>query len=200
MFSATIELPFRPSHVFHQHSFKEASAEVTECVQTVRTAIKVLPFGPDPSVLVNGEAQTSLSAAYQEIRITQSLLELSSVSTHNFVQTYGYVFINSQVFDFFMNRIVIVKGRYPTPLLRAWDAWDTKNESENDRPDVFSDQQLFAILLLEYGGPDLEHTELQSWDQAISIVQQLTLSLSAAEHHLSFEHRVCFYDFNFSNL
>jgi hypothetical protein len=55
--------------------------------------------------------------------------------------------------------------------------------------DVFNENQLFAIFILENGGCDLEHSQLRDLLQAKSILFQLIASLHWAESHYEFEHR-----------
>ncbi|RKP05911.1 hypothetical protein THASP1DRAFT_19177, partial [Thamnocephalis sphaerospora] len=75
----------------------------------------------------------------------------------------------------------ICRGIYPTTLLRAWDLWATERKSENERPDYFDDEQLYAVLVLEHCGTDLEHVLLERWAQAISVMRQIVWSLAIAE-------------------
>ncbi|RXM27361.1 Serine/threonine-protein kinase haspin [Acipenser ruthenus] len=83
------------------------------------------------------------------------------------------------------------KGLYPEPLLKAWDKFDKRRNSENDRPDFFEQDQLFLILAFEFGGIDLENmqSKLSSLAVAKSILHQVTASLAVAEQALCFEHR-----------
>ncbi|KAI9597657.1 hypothetical protein BDF19DRAFT_280894 [Syncephalis fuscata] len=148
-------------------------------------AIKVIPFGRGATVPVNGEPQTTAMAIYQEIGITRTLANLSTdgeldtehgmYNRANFVRLY---------------RAGLCKGEYPEDLLQAWDIWDDNiMESENTRPDYFDAEQLYAVLILEYGGQDLEHYRLTSWCQAESLLKQVAWSLAIAEKSLNFEHR-----------
>ncbi|PKC13069.1 hypothetical protein RhiirA5_461055, partial [Rhizophagus irregularis] len=80
-------------------------------------------------------------------------------------------------------------GNYPKVLLKEWDRWDKEYKSENDRPDYFDDKQLYAVLIVEYGGVDLEHVKLKNWMQAWSVLTQVGWSTAQAEQSLKFEHR-----------
>jgi hypothetical protein len=103
-----------------------------------------------------------------------------------------------------MYRAGICKGVYPTELLRAWDRWSRKSgECENIRPgnerihcydygssyslliyvciDYYNVHQLYAVLVLDYGGKDMEHFRLKSWCQAESLLRQVVWSLAIAE-------------------
>ncbi|KIY49453.1 hypothetical protein FISHEDRAFT_41926 [Fistulina hepatica ATCC 64428] len=88
----------------------------------------------------------------------------------------------------------VVKGRYPERLLELWDAFDAERGSESVRPDTFMLSQLYCIIVLPNGGPDLEaykftHGSKNGWRQACSIFWQVTKALSHAEQLVSFEHR-----------
>lgn len=84
-----------------------------------------------------------------------------------------------------------VQGAYPKYLLEAWDKYHKARGSENDRPDLFGDEQLFIILEFEFGGSDLENMRnmFSSVASAKSILHQVTASLAVAEQELHFEHR-----------
>ncbi|PPQ64615.1 hypothetical protein CVT24_008352 [Panaeolus cyanescens] len=88
----------------------------------------------------------------------------------------------------------VVKGRYPEVLLQLWDEYNERKGSENVRPDTFKVSQLYAIIVLPNGGPDLEaytfqNAAKQGWRQACSLFWQVTKALAHAEHLVSFEHR-----------
>jgi hypothetical protein len=113
----------------------------------------------------------------------------------------------------FLRRIGICRGRYPEVLLKEWDLWKADNISENRRPgilmattqstshleplclsltyfeDIFDENQLFAVFILENGGRDLEHVELQDIEQIKAILFQTIASLHWAEVNYNFEHR-----------
>lgn len=84
----------------------------------------------------------------------------------------------------------VVKGRYPDRLLRSWSRFaDEEEDSENICPKVFGPSQLYAVLILAEGGPDLEHAKLTNWCQASSIFWQVADALAAAEEACQFEVR-----------
>jgi len=84
-----------------------------------------------------------------------------------------------------------VQGAYPKYLLKAWDTYNKVTGSENDRPDLFGEEQLFMVLEFEFGGSDLENMrkKLSTVASAKSILHQVTASLAVAEQELHFEHR-----------
>ncbi|KAH9927237.1 uncharacterized protein B0H18DRAFT_1003627 [Fomitopsis serialis] len=91
-------------------------------------------------------------------------------------------------------RTYVVRGRYPSMLLDLWDNYNTKKGSESVRPDTFNVSQLYAIIVLPNGGPDLETFTFKTaaktgWKQACSLFWQVTRTLAEAEDLVRFEHR-----------
>ncbi|CCM00662.1 uncharacterized protein FIBRA_02701 [Fibroporia radiculosa] len=91
-------------------------------------------------------------------------------------------------------RTYIVRGRYPSLLLDLWDEYNKKKGSESIRPDTFNVSQVYAIIVLPNGGPDLEAYTFQNasktgWRQACSLFWQVTRTLAEAEDLVCFEHR-----------
>ncbi|KAG0225638.1 hypothetical protein BGX31_007574 [Mortierella sp. GBA43] len=85
---------------------------------------------------------------------------------------------------------LIVKGKYPKMFLDAWDLFCEANGSESERPDMYDDNQLYCIILLPYGGIDLEHCPLANWKQAWTVLTQIASSLEPKEQApFWFEHR-----------
>ncbi|KAF9029773.1 hypothetical protein BJ165DRAFT_1520302 [Panaeolus papilionaceus] len=77
----------------------------------------------------------------------------------------------------------VVKGRYPEVLLNLWDEYNERKGSENVRPDSFKVSQLYAIIVLPNGGPDLEaytfqNATKQGWRQACSLFWQVAKALA----------------------
>lgn len=58
------------------------------------------------------------------------------------------------------------------------------------RTDVFGSKQLYALILLENAGTDLEAYKLKTWKEAASVFAQATVALAAAERARDFEVRV----------
>jgi hypothetical protein len=81
----------------------------------------------------------------------------------------------------------VVQGQFPEALIDQWDAFDNERGSENNRPDFYEEDQLFAIILLENGGTDLEHTELRSWEEAVLVFWQVAFALARGEKERQFE-------------
>ncbi|XP_061627146.1 uncharacterized protein haspin isoform X3 [Phyllopteryx taeniolatus] len=140
-------------------------------------ALKVIPL--EGNEKVNGEDQKTFGEILHEIIISK---ELSSLKEKHQNQTSSFIGLND---------LHCVRGRYPPEFLKAWDAFDRKKGSENDRPDFFENDQLFIILEFEFGGVDLESSNrtLSSLVVAKSILHQVTAALAVAEQQLHFEHR-----------
>ncbi|KJA29834.1 hypothetical protein HYPSUDRAFT_60680 [Hypholoma sublateritium FD-334 SS-4] len=88
----------------------------------------------------------------------------------------------------------VVRGRYPEVLLNLWDEYNERKGSESMRPDGFKVSQVYAIIVLPNGGPDLEaytfcNANRTGWRQACSLFWQVAKALTHAEHLVSFEHR-----------
>ncbi|XP_041640124.1 uncharacterized protein haspin isoform X2 [Cheilinus undulatus] len=140
-------------------------------------ALKIIPL--EGIEKVNGENQKKFEEILHEIIISK---ELSSLKEKQQNQTHGFIGLND---------LHCVQGCYPPSFLKAWDTFDKKKGSENDRPDFFKKDQLFIILEFEFGGCDLENSNgtLASLVVAKSILHQVTASLAVAEQELCFEHR-----------
>ncbi|XP_053322690.1 serine/threonine-protein kinase haspin [Spea bombifrons] len=147
-------------------------------------ALKVIPM--EGCQKVNGEDQKSFAEILPEIIISKELSLLSEGTDNN---TSGFIKLHSAH---------CVQGSYPSELLQAWDTYADEKGSENERPDFFSQSQLFMILEFEFGGNDLERmsSQLSSVSVSRSILHQVTAALAIAEAELRFEHR----DLHWGNL
>ncbi|XP_060079235.1 uncharacterized protein LOC132558655 [Ylistrum balloti] len=138
-------------------------------------AIKIIPI--EGSFPVNDERQKTFGEMLPEIVISRELSSLRSLKksfTPNFCQ---------------VNRVSCVQGRYPAKLLKEWEVFDKKCQSQNDKPDVFDDDQLFIVFEFADGGRDLESCQFQNISEAKSALAQVAFSLAVAEETLEFEHR-----------
>lgn len=109
-------------------------------------------------------------------------------------------------------RSYVVRGKYPSLLLDLWDKFHKLKGSESVRPgmisskirviqelillhatlDSFNVSQLYAIIALPNGGPDLEAFKFSAatktgWKQACSLFWQVTRALAEAEDLVRFE-------------
>ncbi|XP_033891521.3 uncharacterized protein LOC117421341 [Acipenser ruthenus] len=140
-------------------------------------ALKIIPIEGEPTR--NGEMQKKFGEILHEVIVSKELSNLSKMEKN---RTDGFITLHD---------LHCAKGLYPEPLLKAWDKFDKRRNSENDRPDFFEQDQLFLILAFEFGGIDLENmqSKLSSLAVAKSILHQVTASLAVAEQALCFEHR-----------
>ncbi|KAH7887554.1 hypothetical protein F5I97DRAFT_1861246 [Phlebopus sp. FC_14] len=88
----------------------------------------------------------------------------------------------------------VVRGRYPSLLLDLWDEYNERKGSESTRPDSFGLAQVYVIIVLPNGGPDLEsftfpHASKGAWLQACGVFWQVARALGQAEKLANFEHR-----------
>ncbi|KAF8138383.1 hypothetical protein EV363DRAFT_1251987 [Boletus edulis] len=88
----------------------------------------------------------------------------------------------------------VVRGKYPSLLLDLWDEYNERKGSESIRPDSFALMQVYAIIILPNGGPDLEsfafkNVSKSGWHQACGIFWQVARALEQAEQLVNFEHR-----------
>jgi len=146
-----------------------------------RLVFKIIPIGGKQ--LTNEVQQPTLTDAYQEICITKNLSDLRKTNGCHFIKLRG---------------AGICKGPYPRKLLTEWDifAHEKNNNSLNDRPSSFAREQLYAVLILNFGGKDLENIRLRNIQQAQSLIFQTCFSLATAEERFKFEHR----DLHLANL
>ncbi|XP_072269269.1 serine/threonine-protein kinase haspin isoform X3 [Pyxicephalus adspersus] len=147
-------------------------------------ALKIIPI--EGAQKVNGEHQKSFAEILPEIIISK---ELSLLSRGDINTTSGFIKLHSAF---------CVKGSYPMELLAAWDDFAEQKGTENERPDMFGEEQLFMILEFEFGGDDLERmsSKIPSVSASRSILHQVTTALAVAEEELRFEHR----DLHWGNL
>ena len=121
--------------------------------------LKIIPIEGD--VEINGSAQKRFDEILQEVIISQELSALRSNKT-NF--TSGFVEVVN---------VRLVQGSYPAHLLKLWDNYDTRKESENDRPDIFDSNQLYIVFELMNCGSDLEAFVFKNGEQSYSAFKQV---------------------------
>ncbi|PWA87165.1 protein kinase superfamily protein [Artemisia annua] len=142
------------------------------------TVCKVVPFDGDS--LVNGEIQKKAEELLEEVMLSLTLNQLRGNDNHvhnvcpTFIQT-----LSLRVCD----------GTYDDSMIRAWEQWDKKHISENDHPTEFAEKQRFVVFVQEHGGQDLESFVLLSFNDARSLLVQVTVALAVAEAAFEFEHR-----------
>ncbi|KAK3863798.1 hypothetical protein Pcinc_030477 [Petrolisthes cinctipes] len=80
-------------------------------------------------------------------------------------------------------------GKYHQDLLQLWDQCHEEKGSENDRPDVFPDEQLYIVLEFGHCENDLESYIFNTARDAKTVFLQIAYSLAVAEQQCEFEHR-----------
>ncbi|KAI3760565.1 hypothetical protein L1987_50961 [Smallanthus sonchifolius] len=142
------------------------------------TVCKVVPF--NGHLLVNGEIQKKAEELLEEVMLSLTLNELRGNDTHihnvcpTFIQTLS---------------LRVCEGAYDDAMIRAWEEWDKKHFSENDHPTEFAEKQRFVVFVQEHGGQDLESIVLLNFNEARSLLVQVTMALAVAEAAFEFEHR-----------
>ncbi|KAL6517865.1 hypothetical protein OROMI_033566 [Orobanche minor] len=149
-----------------------------EAFKVGNNVCKIVPFGGD--LRVNGEVQKKPEELLEEVVLSCTLNHLrghkgdASNSCTTFIQTLD---------------LRVCQGYYDPALISAWEDWDGKHGSENDHPKDFSADQCYVVFVQEHGGRDLESFVLLNFDEARSLLVQVTLALAVAEAALEFEHR-----------
>ncbi|XP_057439084.1 serine/threonine-protein kinase haspin homolog [Lotus japonicus] len=146
---------------------------------------KIVPF--DGDFRVNGEIQKRSEELLEEVLLCKTLNHLrgNNGDSYNLCRT----FIESIEFR-------VCQGPYDETLIRAWEDWDYKHGSENDHPKEFPDKQCYVVFVQEHGGKDLESFVLLNFDEARTLLVQVTAGLAVAESGYEFEHR----DLHWGNL
>ncbi|KAG8369024.1 hypothetical protein BUALT_Bualt15G0107200 [Buddleja alternifolia] len=139
---------------------------------------KIVPFGGD--LQVNGEVQKKPEELLEEVVLSCTLNHLRGHEVHasnactTFIQTID---------------LRVCEGYYDSALINAWEDWDAKHGSENDHPKEFPANQCYVVFVQEHGGQDLESFVLLNFEEARSLLVQVTLALAVAEAAYEFEHR-----------
>uniref|UniRef100_J3MND9 non-specific serine/threonine protein kinase n=1 Tax=Oryza brachyantha TaxID=4533 RepID=J3MND9_ORYBR len=151
-----------------------------EAFRAGSTVCKVVPF--DGTSLVNGETQKKAEEVLEEVLLCLTLNNLRADRGDNVKENSCHGFIETK--DFW-----VCQGPYDPSLICAWEDWDAKWESENDHPNEFSNEQCYIVFVQADGGRDLEKFALLDYNEARSLLVQVTVSLAVAESACEFEHR-----------
>ncbi|CAO3575194.1 unnamed protein product [Mortierella alpina] len=153
--------------------------------ERTRLVMKIMPFNTTGDGSASDSERTRKSRG--RTRTESDLLALEDI--------YREARVSTQIMHGWKGFIgsfgaLVVRGRYPKPLLAAWDRFRKANGTESWRPDIYPKNQLYCIILLPYGGTDLEHCPLANWKQAWSVLTQIAASLESKEQApYWFEHR-----------
>ncbi|KAI3417296.1 Protein kinase domain-containing protein [Psidium guajava] len=139
---------------------------------------KVVPI--DGDLRVNGEVQKRSEELLEEAVLSQTLNRLRECQDDAYNACTTFI----QTID-----LRVCRGTYDVELIRAWEDWDENNGSENDHPKGFPEKQCYMVFVLEHGGKDLESFVLLNFDEARSLLVQVTAALAVAEAAYEFEHR-----------
>ncbi|KAI0832634.1 hypothetical protein BC628DRAFT_1407066 [Trametes gibbosa] len=160
---------------------KIGEASFSEVFGIGNVVLKIVPLrnetaeSDDSEATMEGPAPSDAKDVLKEIIVTRAM----GASCAGFVE---------------LLRTYVVRGKYPSLLLDLWDEYDERKGSEGIRPDTFSVSQLYAIIVLPNGGPDLEAYTFSTptktgWRQACSVFWQVAHTLADAEELMCFEHR-----------
>ncbi|KAL7644429.1 UNVERIFIED_CONTAM: hypothetical protein RMT77_005260 [Armadillidium vulgare] len=144
--------------------------------ESEKTVLKIMPIEGDK--VINGERQKKFEEMMPEIVISRCLSNLREENQENSCSNFV-----------FLNKAHLLIGNYSPQMLKLWDVYHEKKESENDRPDSFPEKQLFLALDYDFSGEDLEKFIFNNAKQAFSIWLQVVHALSVAEELHEFEHR-----------
>ncbi|KAI8531779.1 hypothetical protein RHMOL_Rhmol11G0162200 [Rhododendron molle] len=149
-----------------------------EAFEAGKAVCKVVPI--DGDLRVNGEVQKRSDELLEEAILSRTLNHLRAHDSQvtnsctTFIQTLG---------------LSVCQGPYDVALIRAWEEWDGKHGSENDHPKEFPEKQCYVVFVQEHGGQDLESFVLLNFNEARSLLVQVTVALAVAEAAYEFEHR-----------
>ncbi|XP_020212860.1 serine/threonine-protein kinase haspin homolog [Cajanus cajan] len=139
---------------------------------------KIVPF--DGDFRVNGEVQKTSEELLEEVLLCKTLNQLRGKDGDS--DNLCSAFIDCVEFR-------VCQGSYDAALIRAWEDWDLKHGSENDHPKEFPDKQCYVVFVQQHGGKDLESFALLNFDEARTLLVQVTAGLAVAESAYEFEHR-----------
>lgn len=147
-----------------------------------KLAIKFIPIEGD--FKYNDEPQNTYRDIQTEtvISLELSLLGDPSLKADRSVAHYTKNFMQ-------LDRVALCQGKFPDFLIDAWDEYDFRKDSDNDRPSVFPEEQLYILYSAENSGVQLGSYVYHSFDEVISILQQVSLTVAIGEAALEFEHR-----------
>ncbi|CAE7181870.1 unnamed protein product [Rhizoctonia solani] len=154
---------------------KIGEASYSEVFRLGGVVVKIVPLKMEHDGWngVDGPCVSEMGDVQKEIAITRAMGEIQD----------GFIKLA---------KVHVAFGSYPQELLDLWDAYDREFRSESIRPDSFLPSQLYVLLILPDGGPDLEHYTFAprtSWRAAAGIFWQVARTLARAESLVCFEHR-----------
>ncbi|KAG4111664.1 hypothetical protein ERO13_D13G116600v2 [Gossypium hirsutum] len=175
--------PMKFLDLFSKYCAPESIAKIGEgtygeAFRAGNTVCKIVPF--DGDFPVNGELQKKSEELLEEAVLSQVLNSLQEFEKNDSNACTTFI----ETID-----LKVCQGSYDAALIRAWEKWDEKNGSENDHPKEFPEKQRYLVFVLQHGGKDLESFVLENFDEARSLLVQVTAALAVAEAAYEFEHR-----------
>eukprot|EP00055_Hartaetosiga_balthica_P010278 m.43421 g.43421 ORF g.43421 m.43421 type:complete len:720 (+) comp7109_c0_seq1:302-2461(+) len=148
-------------------------------------AFKIMPIGGN--VKINGDVPKPVEDVCAEVECTQNMSKLAT-GIHDASSGELQYLAPGYICEYGVH---VCKGATPPLLLSKWDAYLEKkgDKCENDRPDVFEEDQLHLVFVFENGGEDLESFSFTSLYQAQYILLNVILTVAVAEMYCEFEHR-----------
>ncbi|CAH8637238.1 unnamed protein product [Schistosoma margrebowiei] len=138
--------------------------------------VKIFPV--DGEDLVNGEKQMKFGEVYPEVFVSQRLSELA------------YKYRRDRSVNFAqLKRATVVRGKLPKALVSSWRKYENQRGSDNECLDFLPAKQQWMVLESEFAGQPLSNVRFNTYREARSVIEQIALSLAAAESALQFEHR-----------
>ncbi|KAM7470110.1 hypothetical protein LguiA_008293 [Lonicera macranthoides] len=161
-----------------KHIVKVGEGTYGEAFKAGETVCKIVPF--NGNLRVNGEVQKRSEELLEEVILSLTLNRLRGHEEHEYNACTTFIETVN---------LSICQGPYDAALVNAWEEWDSKHGSENDHPKEFPENQCYVVFVQEHGGRDLESFVLLNFDEARSLLVQVTLALAVAEAAYEFEHR-----------
>ncbi|KAI9157312.1 hypothetical protein LWI28_020439 [Acer negundo] len=170
-----------------------------EAFKAGNTVCKIVPI--DGDIKVNGEVQKRSEELLEEVVLSLTLNHLRNEGdAHNACTTFidtleihdannACMAVHVMSGHFIFSFLKVCQGPYDAVLVKAWEDWDDKHGSENDHPKQFPENQCYVVFVLQHGGKDLEGFVLLNYDEARSLLVQVTAALAVAEAAYEFEHR-----------
>ncbi|KAF5400816.1 Serine/threonine-protein kinase haspin [Paragonimus heterotremus] len=138
--------------------------------------IKIFPV--DGEELVNGEKQMAFADVYPEVFVSKKLSELAYKYRRNRSVNFAQ-----------LKKATVVRGALPEAFGSSWRKFEAQRGSENECPDFLPPSQQWIVLEFEFAGEPLANVRFNTCREARSVIEQIALSLAAAESALQFEHR-----------
>ncbi|VDP30226.1 unnamed protein product [Schistosoma margrebowiei] len=91
--------------------------------------------------------------------------------------------------EVFVSQATVVRGKLPKALVSSWRKYENQRGSDNECLDFLPAKQQWMVLESEFAGQPLSNVRFNTYREARSVIEQIALSLAAAESALQFEHR-----------